>query len=490
MTTTKAILVAALLCLGWAATADKLMFMDGILNNVGHGVDMNTTGSNFNDLLGKMASTYGDRDQVIVAHSQGGLRALAYAQLLKTKGDSSRVKAIVTVGSPIQGEHALLYGSASLNSRLNNRVNSLKSTYNYIVTPVVITQQALNALGVKAGDLGFLKDGDSLVNWAFGQAGEKANLVKAAMSDPNLGMNENAIKALTPGSKFQQDYIFPGTEQKLQTSTNTTTTTVPEYHSSAGYWVTRLTGYVTVPVVVGWRWIFPIVQYVRKPVYVTYYVLPSYWVTFTTQTTTSTSSYYVTVPAPRLSSNVKLGHVTGGGVNASGSNIFQMLEDFTGGSVKAAALSASCLGVTAATGLAGTFYAGTAAGLVSSCGPVGALASVPFIAASISCADTSIYFSNFNKNFSNEMYLTTDHDGLVDTPGMVYPDGNANGWLNIDKARSTRSFPELNHMTERTSPKVWGEGSFGTNKIGSYGAVYDLLVGTKTTIMTDGEGAY
>jgi hypothetical protein len=77
---------------------------------------------NLYDLVKMEVENAPNCDQIIIAQSQGGLRATAYAQIMDQLGVGDRIKAIIYVGSPVRGWSALAMGVPSLAARLDQEI--------------------------------------------------------------------------------------------------------------------------------------------------------------------------------------------------------------------------------------------------------------------------------------------------------------------------------------------------------------------------------
>lgn len=392
-----------------------------------------------------MAAQYTDENQILIAHSHGGVRALAYAEYLRQTNDNpNRVKAIVTVNSPIQGEHALLYGKYELQNRLKKEVNYIKGAYEAVVCPILVPLEfILNITGELHADLSFLYDSDQILDTILGNQGTEGQFIKSALNDPNLNFNPVALESLTPNSDFLRNYVVP----------------YDKIIAKPSYWVTKISYYKTVYYIAGWRWIFPIIKQRREPVYYNYLYTPPPDVE----------------KISHLSANIKIGHITGGGNGTTGSDIIQMADD-ANDDIDASTVKTICDVASKVFLGARWIYFATAATLTATISVLGYFIGYNLIKGPANdCDQASRFLGDFNNKFSEKIYLTSDHDGFVNTSSMVSPDGNNNSWLKDTKGDSIKDFPELNHQTSRTSDKVWGEGGFSSRTIGSYGAVYTLI---------------
>jgi hypothetical protein len=59
-------------------------------------------------------------DLAIIAHSQGGVRALGYASEMSAQGEADKIKALITIGSPVKGYSPLLAGKDRLMKRADD----------------------------------------------------------------------------------------------------------------------------------------------------------------------------------------------------------------------------------------------------------------------------------------------------------------------------------------------------------------------------------
>lgn len=98
------------------------------------------------------------QDAVIIAHSQGGLRAMALAGYLERTGNSNtKIDTIITIGSPINGYSPLVNGVAPLRSDLSSAVNTIVQALNraadLVDVDTTLEDDVLASLGVGEGGL-------------------------------------------------------------------------------------------------------------------------------------------------------------------------------------------------------------------------------------------------------------------------------------------------------------------------------------------------
>lgn len=177
--------------------------------------DTSTTSTSLTEqtrLMGEKYSQSG-RTQVIVAHSQGGLRSAAYAI-----DHPDRVRALVTVGSPMRGYRALADRNR-LERDVNNAVNTILDGA-FSVFGFGGVAQALGNAGVSTAQ--------GLVDYvlpAFGLDSEDDSINIARMALWSEGDAEG-IRDLDPNGDFITNEIAP---QRTQTR--------------AGYWARVPNGY-------------------------------------------------------------------------------------------------------------------------------------------------------------------------------------------------------------------------------------------------------
>ncbi|MCH5149200.1 MAG: hypothetical protein J1G30_00920 [Spirochaetales bacterium] len=73
------------------------------------------------------------KPKVLMGHSAGGLKAMAYASLLNQKGKKNEVKGIITMGAPLKGFSALAQGRNVLNKKIENKINTLTNAADAVV---------------------------------------------------------------------------------------------------------------------------------------------------------------------------------------------------------------------------------------------------------------------------------------------------------------------------------------------------------------------
>ncbi|MFZ5368402.1 MAG: hypothetical protein ACOZCE_09230 [Spirochaetota bacterium] len=109
------------------------IFFPGIKTNYsvpGESTSKNTASVAMEQQLKDAYTLFGNyQQQVVIGHSQGGFRALGYANYLKEKGEADKLKAVISIGAPARGFTPLIKGKDDLSRRIDDKV---KATINGI----------------------------------------------------------------------------------------------------------------------------------------------------------------------------------------------------------------------------------------------------------------------------------------------------------------------------------------------------------------------
>lgn len=182
-------------------------------NNPGHVTDpgiskVSTTETSMEDVIKIMMANAPDCKQILIGHSQGGVRALAYANIMTQLGYGDRIKAVITIGSPVNGHPALVLGKEHLAGELAKTVN--------------IIQRGINSLGaMDDGLIGFFVNMPFHLIEFLGGPHVRIDLDKflGSFIDPflrdGLGPDSDLAKltqgagldGLNPRSDFARDYL-------------------------------------------------------------------------------------------------------------------------------------------------------------------------------------------------------------------------------------------------------------------------------------------
>lgn len=198
-------------------TDGSLVFFDGIGNPLPNyapssGATNDTTFISLkNQVNHMMLQTSAKNNQALIAHSQGGVRALGYASAMSKAGLGQKISALITIGSPVMGVSTLRQGMDVLKTRVDNLIKTFSEGVR--LTAVVFGmgqdyQNALNGMTIT----GF--ETDSLILKLYGKTLSQ------------LLTQENGILDLSPESTWYKENIAP------QTTTSGKWVAVP---TGAGY---------------------------------------------------------------------------------------------------------------------------------------------------------------------------------------------------------------------------------------------------------------
>ncbi len=123
------------------------------------------------------------RDKVLIGHSLGGLKAVAYANHMSLKGQSSEVKGVITIGAPLQGFYGLKNGKNELSNKISKYIEILSNGGKSIV----------NCLAPLPKIYDFIQSG----------------FIKSLVPNPLeiFGTSDPVNTALVPDSRFLSEYV-------------------------------------------------------------------------------------------------------------------------------------------------------------------------------------------------------------------------------------------------------------------------------------------
>ncbi len=191
------------------------------------------------EIVAERSGTIGPFNKAFVVHSQGGLKALAYAKMAKDEGYGDSVKAIITIASPVRGFSPLKAADGSQEpdlARLRKQVDEIGGAVTSAVAATIglpmlygtfknieggkplqafawlVASAILPTIGEPAFD--YLK---SLIVPFWLKATEDDEVFSSylrlyAQNEPSTKEAKrvyNVMKDLTPGSAFLRDYIEP-----------------------------------------------------------------------------------------------------------------------------------------------------------------------------------------------------------------------------------------------------------------------------------------
>ena len=178
----------------------SLVFLDGVGNELpGYvpkpGSPNNTMWINMTNQVNHMVSQIGSKEnQVLIAHSQGGLRALGYAKTMGDANKADKIKALITIGSPVMGSSTLRQGVDVIKTRLDAIIKTFAEGARLTAQVYGMDANYQNVLdGMKI--TGF--ETDSLTTSLFGK------------SLAQLMSQENGILDTSPNSQWYKNNVGP-----------------------------------------------------------------------------------------------------------------------------------------------------------------------------------------------------------------------------------------------------------------------------------------
>lgn len=162
------------------------------------------------------------QNQVILAHSQGGLRALAFARGLVNTAKAQRrnnpslpapqdyLRGVITINSPVQGYFPLAQGRAAIRDKLTKHsttvsegLSALKEAFGTDIPSIIASKAGMNK-AARSHLEELLKDPTLMADAAIGRL--LAPGVENAVPDPN-----SALDMARGSSWYQQNISAPGT---------------------------------------------------------------------------------------------------------------------------------------------------------------------------------------------------------------------------------------------------------------------------------------
>jgi len=133
-------------------------------------------------------------NMILIGHSLGGLKALAYASYVSQLGEPNRVKGVITMGSPLKGFTALARGREGLNRQMDDWVKKIADA---VDAAFLNLRPLLPGIAEGLGGIG-----GAVAGYKFST--EFRDKVNAKI---DLYVNDATIPQLTPGSEFLKKYI-------------------------------------------------------------------------------------------------------------------------------------------------------------------------------------------------------------------------------------------------------------------------------------------
>lgn len=243
------------------------------------------------------------KPKVLMGHSAGGLKAMAYASLLNQKGKKNEVKGVITMGAPLKGFTALAQGRNYLNRQLGNKINTLTDAAETIVDTGINAVDVVLPIIMPITQLipdprfhyypgRFTIQGNTIkakLRYLFGVQLGYMFLERPLETVINAGfLGDDFVTDISPKSTFMNNYINPKTTVKTDGYYKTV-----KRKTGLGYyeavWKTKRNCFGwKYSYIAGWKW---------RDIYKTYQV----WVA-------PTYNYY-----PRIDKNIPVGMIVGQG---------------------------------------------------------------------------------------------------------------------------------------------------------------------------------
>lgn len=172
--------------------------------------------TSLNTQIQHMDKLYSDgKPKVLMGHSAGGLKAMAYASLLSQKGKKDEVKGVITMGAPLKGFSALAQGKDNLNKKIESKINTIVGAADSLVdvSDSIISTTANLILGIP------LPPGYINTAYQISKNNLKSILCNVvgynvfkrpldAIIDLDI-LGDSFVKDISPNSTFMNNYINP-----------------------------------------------------------------------------------------------------------------------------------------------------------------------------------------------------------------------------------------------------------------------------------------
>lgn len=169
------------------------------------------------------------KPKVLMGHSAGGLKAMAYASLLSQNGKKNEVKGVITMGAPLKGFSGLAQGRSTLNRKIGNKMNTLANAADAVVdTGINAVDAALSLVApltqlIPVASLHYYPGRFTLQGYTikaqlkhlFGPLLGHYIFQQPIDTVINLGvLGDSFVNDISPNSTFLNNYINPKTTVK------------------------------------------------------------------------------------------------------------------------------------------------------------------------------------------------------------------------------------------------------------------------------------
>jgi hypothetical protein len=389
------------------------IFFPGIKTNYsvpGESTSKNTASVAMEQQLKDAYTLFGNyQQQVVIGHSQGGFRALGYANYLKEKGEADKLKAVISIGAPARGFTPLIKGKDDLSRRIDDKVkatiNGINSCFSVFgVVNAVSAWPFLGALNTTLQGLyqfvfPFFLNGFKYNDWA------SPSSVKMMMNVLGDVVSNDVMRDFTPGSDYIRNRI------------------APTYIPAQGHYVKIKVGKIL------WFDIYKTIWVMDKPAQMEYKMPP----------------------------NLNVGFVVGeGNVKdmvlesiKNNESMYNLVNAFFSGMPPLMAISAELNIALAAVALSSALAC-----------PInwGAWAAVGYYSVQTSYALNALFiWTDFNNVFNRDILLTNSSDGFIPYAAQKWDPVTELGCKSISDKGSYVVY-DVNHYTELEDDRIWGIG--------------------------------
>lgn len=351
------------------------------------------------------------QEQVVIGHSQGGYRALGYANYLKEKGEADKLKAIISIGAPARGFTPLIKGKDDLSRRIDNKVkitiNGIYSCFSVLgignVTSAIpwLLAGGTGSHALYRAIVPFFVNGFSFQDW------NSPSSVKMISNVLGKIVSDEVMTDFNPNSTYLKERI------------------APSYIPAQGHWVKVKIGEIRI-----WSIVIPLYKSVwvlDKPAQTVY----------------------------KMPAHVKTGFIVGKG------SVKEMVLAGTDGGTRAAA-DAVFTGMPIIMGLSymlNGMLAAAALGAALAC-PFNfwAWSAVAYYSGQAGNAIAALcLWGSFDHYFNKDILLTDSSDGFIPYAAQKWDPKTELGCQTISPHESYVVY-DVNHLTELEDDRIWGPG--------------------------------
>jgi|GEM_PF-1715814 len=370
------------------------------------------------------------QQQVVIGQSQGGFRALGYANYLKEKGEADKLKAVISIGAPARGFTPLIKGKMDLAYRIDEKIRASINGINSVFSVFGIT----NPMGAYPWLFGLNTGLQALyqfiapffINGFYYNDWVSPSSVKMMSNILGGVVSDGVMEDFKPGSEYIRNRI------------------APTYIPAQGHYVKVKIGRIL------WFDTYKTIWVMDKAPQTVYKMPP----------------------------NLQVGFIVG-----QGSVKDMVLESVKDDALKYTLVNAVFTGMPPLMGISAELnliLAGVALSSALAC-PFNfwAWGAVAYYSVqSIFAFNAFFIWGDFNNVFNRDILLTDSSDGFIPYAAQKWDPVTELGCQNISPTGESYVVYDVNHYTELEDDRIWGTGGDKDNPK-EYGKVYEWT--TKAT---------